>query len=148
MNMKDFAYGVVTGVAAVGVSVGIVKMYNWISSGEAAEDIKEVGGAVVYTHFATTANKLTMEKLYDEEGRFDAGLRHAMANALTFYAMTEDLDVRDNRKHLDFIDRVEDTAMRAVIAKEAKRILGLAFVAKQENPELELDRKYFESLFD
>jgi len=148
MNMKDFSIGVVTGIAAVGVSVGAVKMYNWIVSGEAADDIKEAGGAVVYKAFAASANNLTMESLYEADGRFNKTLRETLAISLAYYAMTEDLDVRDTRKHLDFIDLVDDTAMRAVIAKEAKRILGLAFVAKQEDPNLDLDRKYFESLFD
>lgn len=148
MNMKDFSIGVATGIAAVGVSIGAAKMYNWIVSGEAAEDIKEAGGTVVYKSFAASANNLTMESLYEADGRFNKTLRETLAISLAYYAMTEDLDVRDTRKHLDFIDLVDDTAMRAVIAKEAKRILGLAFVAKQEDPKLDLDRKYFEGLFD
>lgn len=148
MNMKDFSIGVATGIAAVGVSIGAVKMYNWIVSGEAAEDIKEAGGTVVYKSFAASANNLTMESLYEADGRFNKTLRETLAISLAYYAMTEDLDVRDTRKHLDFIDLVDDTAMRAVIAKEAKRILGLAYVAKEEDPKLDLDRKYFESLFD
>jgi len=148
MNMKDFTIGVATGIALTGAGVAAVKMYNWIVSGEAVEDVKEAAGAVVYKSFAMVANGLTMETLYDSEGRIDKGLREALAVALAYYATVEDLDQRENRKHLDFIDRIDDIALRAVVAKEAKRILNVAYAAKQEDETLELNHTYFASLFD
>lgn len=155
-NTKNIVIAVAATAVFVTVGVVIAKVLaNMNEKVEAeAEDTadlesaKKASLAINAGRFEQAMAGVTMDNLFEADGRLNPKVRAALTDAIYFYVNNIDLNERQNRKHLSFLDGLEDAAVRVEMAKVAKRIIGIIYKGGTETPDVEFTPEYVDSLFD
>lgn len=155
-NTKNIIIAGAATAALVAVGVVIAKVLaNMNEKAEAeAEDAADLESAktaslnIAVDRFEQAMSDVTMDNLFEADGRLNPKVRDAMGDAIYFYVSNVDLNDRKNRKHISFLDGLEDAAVRVELVKVAKRIIGVIYKGVTETPDVEFTPEYVDSLFD
>lgn len=120
MINKHFALGFVAGALATAAVVAIKELADYVNSGKAKADVEQA----VAGELATVAARFDAATMYNENGDLQEDLRKALARAIWLHVTTHDLSERDSRKHFEFIDEIEDPAVRNVLIGLTKSVIG------------------------